>query len=599
MKHNLWQSGYRACLKEVHYQSDDLPGSKGLSTIESPDLSTRRPDLAKRSRYNVKTLLDLGCPADDGIRLSTDVYLPDAEGPYPSILIRTPYSNNDPVKKIPLATEFASNGYAVAIQDVRGRYDSEGEWEPFFSEASDGLSAQKWLAEQDFCNGNIALMGRSYEGFCVWVATFGHHPAVKAIIPIVALPDPVLNVPWQNGSVFWNMITWAMFVHGRTNQDIEQYDWESLYPFRPLNRLDEQLGFESKAWRDWMDHPTKDDYWKRACYMHRMAELDIPALHICGWYDDDGPSTFNNYPNARKLASSKDEQCVLIGPWPHATNTKSIIHGVDFGPEEVIDINGFIMDWLDMQIGGRLENWGDKKRARIFLMGSNDWHDMEDWPPPGTDDISYYLHSGGSANTMFGDGTLKISPPAENQTHDEYIYDPDHPTPYLYDAGTLQVGGPFDARPVERRDDVLCYTTEPLEKDLVICGRVFAELWVSSSAEDTEFCAKLCDVHTNGLARQLCDGNIRLAMRNSLEEIDPVPPGEVVKVRIDLWATGIRLFKGHRLRLEVASAAMPKFAAHTNTLEPPGSAVDAVVANNRVYHDSEKQSKVIVPVKEG
>ena len=441
-------------------------------------------------------------------------------------------------------------------------------------------------------------MGRSYEGFCVWVSTFGHHPSVKAIIPIVALPDPVVNVPWQNGSVFWNMITWSMFVHGRTNQDIEQHDWESLYPFRPLNRLDEQLGFESLAWRDWMDHPTKDDYWKRACYMHRMAELDIPALHICGWYDDDGPSTFNNYPNARRLALSKDEQYVLIGPWPHATNTKSIIHGVDFGPEEVIDINGFIMDWLDKQISGRPENWGDRKHARIFLMGSNDWHDMEDWPPSGTEEIPYYLHSDGSANTMYGDGTLKISPPTENQTHDEYTYDPDHPTPYLYDAGTLQVGGPFDARPVERRDDVLCYTTEPLEKDLVICGRVFAELWVSSSAEDSEFCAKLCDVHPNGLARQLCDGNIRLAMRNSLEEIDPVPPGEVVKVRIDLWATGIRLFKGHRLRLEVASAAMPKFAAHTNTLEHPGSAVDAVIANNRVYHDAERQSKVIVPVME-
>ncbi|HDS29466.1 MAG TPA: CocE/NonD family hydrolase, partial [Firmicutes bacterium] len=170
--------------------------------------------MSKRPRYNVKTLLDLGCPSDDGVRMSTDVYLPDGEGKWPCILIRTPYSNNDPVKKIPLAKEFASNGYAVAIQDVRGRYDSEGDWVPFFNEAKDGLAAQKWLAEQNFCNGNIALMGRSYEGYSVWVSTFGHHPAVKAIIPIVALPDPVINVPWQNGSVMWNMIVWATFVHG-------------------------------------------------------------------------------------------------------------------------------------------------------------------------------------------------------------------------------------------------------------------------------------------------------------------------------------------------------------------------------------------------
>jgi len=552
--------------------------------------------MSTRPKYQVKVLLDLGCPADDGIRLSTDVYLPDGKGPWPCVLIRTPYGNNDPLRKIPLAREYASSGYAVAIQDVRGRYDSEGVWEPFFNEARDGLAAQKWLAERDFCNGNIALMGRSYEGYSVWVQTFGHHPAVKAIIPIVALPDPVVNVPWQNGSVMWNMVTWALFVHGRTNQDIAQYNWESLYGFRPLNRLDEKLGFTSQAWRDWMAHHLKDDYWKPACYMHRMSELDIPALHITGWYDDDAPSTYNNYPNARRLAKSRDQQYLLIGPWPHATNTKCTIPGVDFGPQEIIDINGFILDWLDMVIGGREENWGDRKRARIFLMGSNDWHDMDDWPPPGAKEKSLYLRSGGNANSMYGDGALADESTDGGKPFDQYIYDPDHPTPYLQDPYTLQIGGPFDARPVERRDDVLCYTTPPLTEDLIICGRLFAELWVSSSAEDTEFCAKLCDVHPNGEARQLNDGNIRLALRESLEKTDPVPPGKIVKVKIDMWATGIRILKGHRIRLEVASSAVPKFAAHTNTLDPPGSATRAVIATNRVYHDGEHRSRMILPV---
>ncbi len=552
--------------------------------------------MSKRPRYEVKALLDLGCPADDGIRLSTDVYLPQGEGPWPVVFIRTPYSNNDPVKKIPLAREFASNGYAVASQDVRGRYDSEGEWYPFFNEARDGLASQKWIAEQDWCNGNIALMGRSYEGYCAWMQVFGHHPAVKAIIPIVALPDPVLNVPWQNGSVMWNMITWSLFVHARTNQDIEQYDWESLYGFRPLNRLDEQLGFVSKPWRDWMDHHLKDDYWKPACYMHRMNELDIPALHICGWYDDDMPSTINNFPNARKLAKSKDDQYLLIGPWPHATNTKSVIPGVDFGTEEVIDINGFILDWLDMVMGGNPGNWGDRKRCYLFEMGSNTWKWHDDWPPQGMEEKSLYLNSAGKANSMFGDGVLQEAPDNKGKNYDEYDYDPDHPTPYLQDPYTLQIGGPFDARPVERRDDVLCYTTPPLERDLVICGRLWAELWVASSAEDTEFCAKLCDVHPNGLSRQLNDGNIRLALRDTLEKQDPVPPGDVVRIKIDMWATGIRILKGHSLRLEVASSAVPKFAAHTNTLDPPGTAVIAVIASNRVYHDKDQPSRVIIPV---
>ncbi|MBU0616110.1 MAG: CocE/NonD family hydrolase [Planctomycetes bacterium] len=585
--------------------------------------------MEKRPQYGVKVRLDLNCPATDGVRLSTDVYLPDGGGPWPTVLIRTPYSNNDPVKKIPLAREFAAAGYAVAIQDVRGRYDSEGEWEPFFNEQADGLAAQAWLAEQDFCNGNITLMGRSYEGFCVWMGAFGHHPAVKALIPIVALPDPVINVPWQNGSVFWTMITWALFVHGRTNQDTGQYGWEELYNVRPLNKLDQHLGIESKMWQDWMAHPLKDEYWQRACYMHRMAELDLPALHVTGWYDDDGPSTYNNYPNARRLAKSKNEQYLLIGPWPHATNTKTVVQGVDFGPEETIDINGFILDWLDKHIGGRPEHWGDRPRARIFLMGENQWHDMQDWPPPETTEQTWHLHSNGKANSLMGDGRLMwdrfstgqpgraagFSPPGATDTNepgampkravgsrghaapfDEYAYDPDHPTPYMYDAGTLQVGGPFDARPVQRRDDVLCYTSEPLTEDLVICGRVFAELSVSSSAEDTEFCALLCDVHPNGEARQLCDGNIRLALRDSLEQRDPVPPGEIAKIRIDMWATGVRIFKAHRLRLQISSAAVPAFAPHTNTLEPPGSTTRIVIATNRVYHEQDQLSRLLLPV---
>ena len=555
--------------------------------------------MSKRPIYPVKCLLDLNCPADDGVRLSTDVYLPvkdDPKASWPVIFIRTPYNNNDPVKKVPLARAFASEGYAVAIQDVRGRHDSEGVWYPSFNEAKDGLASQKWIAEQPWCDGRIALYGRSYEGYSVWVQTFGHHPAVKAIIPIVALPDPVINVPWQNGSVMWNMITWSLMVHGHTNQDISQYDWKSLYGFRPLNKLGEQLGFDAKPWRDWMEHHLKDDYWKPACYMHRMAELDIPALHISGWYDDDLPSTINNYPECRKVAKSKDDQYLLMGPWPHATNTKSVIEGVDFGKDEVIDIGGFILDWLDMVMGGNDEHWAGRKRCYVFEMGSNTWKWHDDWPPPDGREKSFYLLSGGKANSLNGDGKLLDSPSDDGSDFDEYIYDPDNPTPYLQDPYTLQIGGPFDARPVEQRDDVLCFDTSVFDKDLCINGRLFAELFVSSSAEDTEFCAKLCDVHPDGLSRQLNDGNIRLALRNSLEKQDPVPPNEITKVKVDMWATGIRIFKGHKLRLEISSSAVPKFAAHTNTLDPPGSATRTAIAKNRVYHSRKYPSRVIMTV---
>ncbi len=552
--------------------------------------------MTDRRKHAVRVRTDVGATMPDGVRLSNDVYLPEGVDRAPVVLIRTPYNNADPVKKIPLARRFAEAGYAVVVQDVRGRYDSEGVWEPFFSEAADGLATQAWVAEQDFCDGSIAALGRSYEGYAAWMAAFPHHPALKALVPIVALPDPVVNVPWMNGSPFWNMIVWALFVHGRTNQDTAQHAWEPLYRARPLDRLDERLGFTSHAWRDWMAHPLKDAYWERGCYMHRMAELDIPALHVSGWYDDDGISTFANYPTARRVSKAPDGQYLLVGPWPHATNTKCIIPGVDFGPRETIDFEGYVLDWLDMVLRGRPERWGARGRARVFLMNRNEWADYPDWPPPGTKEAALYLASGGRANSLLGDGTLEPAPPKGGADSDGYVYDPDDPTPYLYDAGTLQVGGPFDARPVERRDDVLCYTTAPLKEPLTLCGRVFAELFVSSSAEDTEFCAKLVDVHPGGLARQLCDGNVRLALRDSLARREPVPPGEVVKVRIDLWATGVVLPPGHRLRLEVASAAVPKFAAHTNTLEDPGGAARVVVARNRVFHDLPRPSRLLLPI---
>lgn len=550
--------------------------------------------------YDVKVKTHVQCEMPDGVKLSNDIYLPDAGGPFPCVFVRTPYGNNAE-KKIEYCKEFAAAGYAVVIQDVRGRYDSEGDWEPFFNERDDSLATQAWIAGQDFCDGNIALYGRSYEGFCVWMGTFGHHPAVKAIIPVVALPDPVVNVPWQNGAVMWNIIEWAFLIHGRTNQEITGPNWESLYKSKPLNRLDEQAGFISKPWREWLEHETKDDYWKRICYMHRMNELDVPALHICGWYDDDGPSTYNNYPNARKLAANdaaRDGQAIIVGPWPHATNTKTTVHGVDFGPEEVIDLERLIIKWLDKHVGGKPESWEGQPRARIFLMGENKWHEWDDWPHPDAKDVPFYLHSGGKANSLYGDGKLSTDPPDAEQP-DEFAYDPANPAPFIYDAASLQVGGPFDQRPVERRDDVLCYTTDELREDLVICGRVMAEIYISSSAEDTDFVAKLCDIHPDGLSRQLCDGNIRVALRNTLEKIEPLPPGEIAKLSVDLWATGIRILKGHKLRLEVSSSACPQIDTHTNTLAPRGSATEIVIAHNKVFHDSEHQSRLILPVMEG
>lgn len=569
------------------------------------------PRYAVRPRYHVLV------PMRDGVRLSTDLYLPEGPGPWPLLLTRTPYGNSDPARCERLLW-FTQRGFACAFQDCRGRYDSEGEWEPFITEREDGLDTLSWLAAQDFCSGSIGLTGRSYEGYCCWVAAWDSHPALKAMVPIVPLPDPVINVPYQNGALFWNMLVWGLLVHGRTNQNQMPVNWQELYTKLPLRELDRAAGMESAAWQHWLDHPVRDAWWERLCYMQHYAEVRIPALHVCGWYDDDGISTYLNYPGMRRsrVAASSlapDEsaalrpplpdlhvdaadQRLIIGCWPHKTNASSVVGELDFGPGALIDLNGAMLRFFAKHLAGEDLGLERDPRCRIFIMGENRWHGLPDWPVPGAQTTRFYLRSGGAANSLFGDGALSLEPPAAEEPADSYSYDPANPVPYVTDPVALQLGEACDQSSIERRPDVLVYSTPPLAEDVVVCGRVFAELYIQSDAPGTDFTAKLVDVWPNGRAIQVCDGIQRAEFSNSLAEPQWLDAGQVYQVAVDMWATGLRFLAGHRIRLEVSSSAVPKFCRHLNTTADQASATEFRVAQQRLHHSAAYPSALVVDV---
>jgi putative CocE/NonD family hydrolase len=542
-----------------------------------------------QSTFGVKTFFDQKVKMRDGTLLSTDLILPDGKGPFPTILTRTPYGNHDPARLV-LKYWMAERGFAYAFQDCRGRHDSDGTWEPFRFEREDAYDTLDWLSRQEFCNGSIGMTGGSYEGYCCWVAAPSSHPSLKAIAPMVPLPDPVLNVPYQNGAFFWNMIVWGLMVHGRTNQNTKNIPWQKFYQSLPLGEMDKMIGMDSQTWKNWTTHPTFDTWWKEVCYMHQYGDVDLPILHICGWYDDDGISTYRNFPGMRKEAKTqkaKDAQELIIGCWPHQINKSSRVGELEFGESAVIDLNGKLFQFFTKHLTEGNLPTEKKKRCELFLMGENKWREFDDWPVPGSINKKLYLRE---------DGVLSFDPSASEENPDHYRYDPKNPCPYVTDPVALQLGEASDQQEIEKREDVLVYSTEVLKKDMVVCGRVFIELYFSSDVPATDFTGKLVDVYPDGKAIQICDGIQRAEFRNSLEKAEWLEPEKIYSMNIDLWATGLRFLTGHQIRLEISSSAVPKFFPHCNTTRDQAKETKVVVANQKVYHDINHPSALLLTI---
>jgi putative CocE/NonD family hydrolase len=559
---------------------------------------------------------NVGMKTRDGVTLRTDIYRPAGEGNYPVLLQRTPYNKTGTAE---FAQKAARRGYMVVVQDVRGRYASEGEWYTFKHEGEDGYDAVEWAANLPHSNGKVGMFGGSYVGATQMLTAVNHPPHLAGICPVVTASNYHENWTYQGGAFEqWFNESWTSSlsqdtidrvmqdgknaVVGSTVLPLKQYPLFNTKLAADANGMTRQL---APYFLDWLDHPEYDSYWKQWAIDARYPSIQVPALTITAWYDIFQGGSLRNYMGMKTQAgneAARAGQKLVVTVGGHAGGGRTI-GTVDFGEAAAEYDEGTItLEWYDYLLQGKQNRWASDKPVRIFVMGENKWRDEASWPLERAKQTSYFLHSNGKANSTAGDGFLYIGPMefrVEDRS-DSYIYDPANPVPTVggplcCDGGHLP-GGPLNQKEVESRPDVLVYSTPPLEADQEVTGPVSLDLFASSSAVDTDFTAKLVDVWPNGFVQNLTEGILRARYRESTSAAKPIVPGKIYEYKIDLWSTSNVFLKGHRIRLEVSSSNFPRFDRNLNTGKPASTNATFVKATNTVYHDAAHPSVLLLPV---
>jgi len=573
------------------------------------------PVLAAES-YSVKIERGVEVKMRDGVILRGDIFRPDAEGKFPVLLQRTPYRRSVWGYAVDFAQRAASRGYVVFLQDVRGRYTSDGDWYPFLHESDDGYDTIEWIAAQPYSNGKVGMFGGSYVGATQMLAAIAHPPHLAGICPVVTASNYHDGWTYQGGAFEqWFDESWTSglaqdtLLHQieRIPGSPEAVDVLPLtkYPVfnaNPASSVNAATAVVAPYFLDWLAHTNYDDYWKRLSIEEHHADIRVPALHVGAWYDIFLGGTLRNYVGLKNNAATEEArrgQRLLVVIGGHAGSGRKIGE-IDFGPEaEKQEEDDVTLAWYDFLFKGAQNNFATGKPVQIFVMGRNQWREEDDWPLARARATKYFLHSDGNANSVKGTGVLSTAAPAK-EPGDKYTYDPSNPAPTVggplcCDSDRL-APGPRDQRKVEDRSDVLVYSTPPLERDLEITGPVRLDFFASSSAVDTDFTAKLVDVYPDGTAINLSEGILRARYRDSQEKATPLTPGQVYPLTIDLWATSNVFRAGHGLRLEVSSSNFPRFDRNLNTGEPASASDKRATANNIILHDKEHPSALILPV---
>jgi putative CocE/NonD family hydrolase len=397
------------------------------------------------------------------------------------------------------------------------------------------------------------------------------------------------------------MMTWGMRTSGHTAQSIDFDNWTEAFRLLPLREADLKAGRDLAFWRDWLDHPTYDDYWRHLDGERRWGDVAAPALNMGGWYDLYASQTFDTFNGLRLNGGTPEarQSQLIVGPWPHTLAVSTRTGDVDFGAGSLYDLETLERRWFDYWLKGVDNGITREAPLRLFIMGTNVWRSEHEWPLARTDWQRWYLHSDGQANSLLGDGTLSPRSPVEEQP-DRYIYHPAYPVP-TRGGGTccsphIVPWGPYDQRDVEMRGDVLCYTSAPLEHDLEVTGPIAVTLFAATDAQDTDWTAKLVDVSPSGYAKNLCDSILRARYRESVADPQPVAPGSVYEFTIAGMVTANVFRRGHRIRLEISSSNFPRFDRNMNTGRPVGDDTEGQPAHQTVFHDRARPSCVLLPV---
>ncbi len=559
--------------------------------------------LAAQEAFEVDVRTEVKIPMRDGVELAANIFLPKAEGKYPVILIRSPYGKGN--EKHGDGLFYAGRGYVVVSQDCRGKGSSQGVWEPFANERNDGIDTQQWLIKQHWCNGSVGTAGGSYVGFTQWITAPNAGDHLKAMFPIVPLVDTYSDGVYIDGALnLALMMGWGTAV-GLSPLEMlamstwKEKDWDEAFKTLPLNEWDRAVGKKIQYLRDWVSHPHYDDYWAARGIRNQWQDVTVPSCSVGGWYDIFARSVFEHVTAVRAKSRSPEirrSTHLIMGPWEHGVSENGDVGDLNFGAESVIDLREIQTKWFDYWLKDDKTGADTWPAFRIFVMGRNEWRDEEQWPLDRTKYTPYYFYSKGSANTAEGDGALSRAKPSGEPT-DEYVYDPNDPVPTA--GGCNLVGcpaGPRDQSEVEKRKDVLVFTSEELKTELEVTGPIKVILYASSTAKDTDFTAKLVDVHPDGRPFNLCDGIARASYRDSKSEPSLIEPGKVYRYEIDLWVTSNAFLPGHKIRVEISSSNFPRFDRNLNTGEPFGTGTKFIKATQTIYHDKERPSHVLLPV---
>ena len=566
---------------------------------------------------SVDIIIQRGVPMKtrDGVTLRADIYRPNSPDKFPVILMRTPYDKSVSWAVAP-ALQIVARGYVFIVQDVRGRYTSEGEWYPFRHEQADGYDSVEWAASLPYANGKVGMTGASYVGATQMLAAITTPPHLAGIAPHVTASNYHDNWTYQGGAFEqWFNQNWTTQLARDTLDHLIDQNTDARvgvptlplasYPVFNFGQLpaDAQLTASiAPYYLDWLAHPDYDNYWKQWSIEENFSKIAVPMLQVGGWYDIFSDGTLRNYMGVKAhgaTEAARTGQRLLMQIGGHAGFGRRI-GDVDFGPHalEYTDTS-VILDWYDYLFKGVHNHFATDKPVTLFVMGANEYRQEDDWPPPQARYVKYFLHSGGKANSLRGDGSLGTLGP-KSEPSDSYLYDPANPVPTiggpLCCAQELMEPGPRDQRSAENRDDVLTYSMGPLAEDLEVTGPVRLTLFVKSTAVDTDFTGKLVDVAPDGFAMDVAEGILRMRYRDSQEHARLMNPGETYQISVDLWSTSNVFLRGHILRLDVSSSNFPRFDRNMNTGEEIKFAHRFVSAKNTILHDAEHPSALILPI---
>ena len=562
-----------------------------------------------RAADSYEVTIERGVPLKmrDGVTLRADICRPKAEGKFPLLLTRTPYDKN---RTVDFCLKAAARGYVVVAQDVRGRYASEGDWYPFKNESQDGYDTVEWAAALPYSNGKVGMFGGSYVGATQYLAAIAQPPHLAGICANDTASNYHDGWTYQGGAFEqWFSESWttglaANTINRRVDVGGDTIKWTPTLPLLsyPVFETPSATGL-APYFTDWLAHPNYDDYWKQWSIEDHYAQIQVPVLSLGAWYDIFLGGTLRNYARLKNEAgteAARRGQRLMMYVGGHAGGTAvGKIGAVDFGDKLPFDLEEVTLRWYDSLLKGIVNGLDHGKSVKIFVMGKNDWREEDDWPLERAKATRYYLRSTTPSNGLQGGGTLSTAAPAEEKP-DQYVYDPNDAVPTIGGplcCQPLPTGiGPQDQRPAETRGDVLVFSSQVFTQNTEVTGPISLDLYVSSSAVDTDFTGKVVDVWPNGFAQNLTEGILRLRYRNSPERPELGNPGEIYHITVDLWATSNVFLPGHKLRLEVSSSNFPRFDRNLNTGEDQARGTHMIKATNVIYHDKSRPSALVLPI---